>query len=165
MLGIKEILKKNLLNSYDLELLMENLEMLVNHALHRKKESIDTMRPKYIVEKLGFALLVTDAIYAASEVLGSQARRSEWWQDVIDTLPVYTGPSESAASRTSARQNVLLAQLLHSALEIYRCGSRPSAEVLVPLKQIILCTPAVPALRRGPWTQFTTDDIEWQQSQ
>ncbi|CDJ35518.1 LOW QUALITY PROTEIN: uncharacterized protein EMH_0075120 [Eimeria mitis] len=89
-LGIKELLKKPMLDSVDLDRLMEHLEVLVENAILRVPDNLDGLKPKYVVEKLAFAVLLTDAIYAASEVLGPAARRSEWWQQVIDTLPVYT---------------------------------------------------------------------------
>ena len=165
LLRVNQYLKKPLLSARDLDSLMFHLERLVFHAVRRAKENIDGIQPKLIVERLAFALLVTDAMYAASEVLGTPAKRSEWWPKIIATLPVYSGPNASDPPRATARQNVLLAQFLHSVLEFYKSGSRPPAAALVPLKQILLCTPAVPALRRGPWVHFMADDLEWQKSQ
>lgn len=143
---------------------MQNLEQLVEYAAFRTKQNIDGLKPKHIVEKLGFELLAMDGLHSASEVLGANAKRSEWWQRVVDTLPVYTGPTESAASRATAQQNILLTRFLQHALAFYRCGSRPPASLLVPLKQFLLCTPAVPPFRRKPWVDFVADDTEWQQS-
>ncbi|CDJ29282.1 uncharacterized protein EMH_0048360 [Eimeria mitis] len=67
LLGIKELFKKPFLDSKDLEHLMTHLEQLVEYSIYRAKENIGRLSPKYIVAKLGYALLVTDAIYAASE--------------------------------------------------------------------------------------------------
>ncbi|CDJ52140.1 hypothetical protein EBH_0002970 [Eimeria brunetti] len=165
MLEIKELLKRDVVDTFDLDRIMGHLEKLVIHTIQHGKDDIATMSPKYYVEKLAFALMTIDTIYAASELLGEKAKRSDWWQDVVNALPDYTGPSAIAASRITARQNVVLSRLLHSALEFYRCGRRPPAAALVPLKQAILCTPALPAFRRVPWMNYMGDDYQWQQSQ
>ncbi|CDI86806.1 hypothetical protein, conserved [Eimeria praecox] len=81
LLGVRNLLKRPLLDPEDLELLMRHLEQLIKHAASRAKECLNDMEPRVIVERLAFALLQTDAIYAASEVLGPQAKRSEWWQE------------------------------------------------------------------------------------
>ena len=80
LLGIKELLKKPLLQSNDLRDLMQHLEQLVAFVVHHSVGNIDAMRPKHIVATLAPALLVMDAIFAASQVLGQQAKRSRWWQ-------------------------------------------------------------------------------------
>ncbi|CDI87832.1 hypothetical protein EPH_0063170 [Eimeria praecox] len=81
VLGVRKLLKMPFLDEPDLELLMDYLELLVNHALHRTKEDVSGWQPKIAVERLAFALLGIDAIYAASEVLGPHARRSDWWEE------------------------------------------------------------------------------------
>ncbi|CDJ36757.1 uncharacterized protein EMH_0095400 [Eimeria mitis] len=77
LLRIRELMKQPVLDSDGLERLMRNLEELVDHAVHREKEDISGLKPRLVVERLAFALLVTDALFAASEVLGPAARRSE----------------------------------------------------------------------------------------
>ena len=162
---ISRVLKKPVVDSGDLERLMQNLELLVDYATHCAKENLDALQTRYVAEKLGFAFLLMDGIYAASEVLGANARRSEWWQQAIDTLPVYTNAPDLASLPFAAQQKASLALFLVRALGYYRCGSRPPPQLLVALKQILLCTSAVPQFRKGLWARFMADDIEWQQSQ
>ena len=90
MWRISRILKKPVVDSGDLRRLMQDLETLVDYAEHCAIENLDGLPPRYVAEKLGFAFLMMDGIYVATEVLGAKARRSEWWQQVVDTLPVYT---------------------------------------------------------------------------
>ncbi|CDJ34855.1 uncharacterized protein EMH_0093270 [Eimeria mitis] len=104
-------------------------------------------------------------MFVAAEVLGENAKRDEWWEATLDTLPVYTRPSQSSVGRRTAEQNVLLARLLQNGLEFYKRGLRPPSGYLVPVKQIIFSTPALPALQRSPWAHFRADDEEWQQQQ
>ncbi|CDJ52915.1 hypothetical protein EBH_0053440 [Eimeria brunetti] len=111
------------------------------------------------------ALLMTDAMFAAAEVLGEKAKKNEWWKDVIGALPVYRRPTVVAAAGHASQQSLMLVQLLQSALEAYKGGQRPPPLVLVPLKQILLCTHAVPGLIRGNWTRLQRDDQEWQLEQ
>ncbi|CDJ30094.1 LOW QUALITY PROTEIN: uncharacterized protein EMH_0055210 [Eimeria mitis] len=165
LIRIKDILKKPILDSGDLDRLSECLEQLVGQTLQRKKEVIDERSPDYVVERLAMAVVLTDAMFVAAEVLGEDAKRDEWWGAILDTLPVYTRPSRSSVSRRTAEQSVLLARLLQNALEFYKGGLRPPSGYLVPVKQIIFSTPAVTALQRGPWARFRDDDVEWQQQQ
>ncbi|CDJ32041.1 LOW QUALITY PROTEIN: uncharacterized protein EMH_0071880 [Eimeria mitis] len=72
-----QLLKQPMLDSEGLDCLMKNLEQLLQNALNHGKENISGLKPRLIVERLAFALLVTDALFAASEVLGPAARRSE----------------------------------------------------------------------------------------
>ncbi|CDJ49577.1 hypothetical protein EBH_0027260 [Eimeria brunetti] len=162
LLAIKNILKKQQpLTSNDLLSLMENLELLVEHIIHLKPETVDMLSPKFITEKQSIALLLTDAMYCAAEVLGDKARKGEWWKHAVNAIPVYRHPKINAATRGAAQRNLIIGQLLQSALQFYRKGKRPPAQLLVPLKQIILCTPSLPTLRRGPWARFEADDDEW----
>ena len=165
LLQISKVLKKPFLDSVDLEVLMEALEKLVEFSIFRAQESIDTFKPKEVAAKLGFELLMLDAMFAASEVIGAKARRADWWQNVIDKLPVFMGPTESALSRPAAQQNISLIRFLDHALQFYQLGLRPPASLLVPLKQVLLCTSAVPPFTKGPWAKFRNDDTDWHQSQ
>ena len=162
---ISRILKKPVVDSGDLERLMQNLELLVDYAAHTVKANLDGLPPRYVAEKLGFAFLVMDGIYAASEVLGAKARRSEWWQQVVDTLPVYTNAPQLVSLHVQIKQKVGLCRFLVRALDYYRCGTRPPSDFVVALKQILLCTSAVQQFRRDPWIDYMDDDTEWQQSQ
>ncbi|CDI82827.1 hypothetical protein EAH_00067690 [Eimeria acervulina] len=139
--------------------------MVVGSEISDPQESIDTFKPKEVAEKLGFELLMLDAMFAASEVIGAKARRADWWQNVIDKLPVFMGPTESALSRPAAQQNISLIRFLDHALQFYQLGLRPPASLLVPLKQVLLCTSAVPPFTKGPWAKFRNDDTDWHQSQ
>ena len=154
-----------MVDSGDLEHLMQNLEHLVDYATHCAKENLDALQTRFAAEKLGFALLLIDGIYAASEVLGANAKRSEWWQPVVDRLPVYANAPDRVILPTAVQQKVGLCRLMWQALDYYRCGTRPPSHLVVALKQILLCTSAVPQFRKGLWARFMADDIEWQQSQ
>ena len=162
---ISRVLKKPVVDSGDLERLMQNLELLVDYATHCAKENLDALQTRYVAEKLGFAFLVMDGIYAASEVLGAKARRSEWWQQVVDTLPVYTNAPQLVSRHVQIKQKVGLCRFLVRALDYYRCGTRPPSHFVVALKQILLCTSAVQQFRRDPWIDYMDDDTEWQQLQ
>ncbi|CDJ52916.1 hypothetical protein EBH_0053450 [Eimeria brunetti] len=163
LLAIKDVLKKQQpLTSEDLLKLLENLEQLVAYSVYQGQEVVDHIRPAHAVTKLGAALLMTDAMFAAAEVLGEKAKKNEWWKDIIATLPVYRRLSVGAASRHTSQKSLVLLQLLQSALEAYKGGQRPPPLFLVPLKQILLCTHAVHGLSRGNWTRLQRDDQEWQ---
>ena len=163
--NVSRILKKPVVDSADLDRLMQCLEHLVEYATHCTKENLDALQTRFAAEKLGFALLLMDGIYAASEVLGEKARRSEWWQRVVDRLPVYSSAPDLVTRAYASKQKVGLSLFLARALGFYRCGTRPPAQLLVALKQVLLCTSAVPQFTRGPWANYIEDDTEWQQSQ
>ncbi|CDJ49260.1 hypothetical protein EBH_0058910 [Eimeria brunetti] len=166
IIAIKDVLKKQQpLMSRDLRWLLENLEHLVEFSLRQEQVVVDNIRPANAVKKLGSALLMTDAMFAAAEVLGAYAKKHEWWQDVMATLPIYRRPTVVSAAKHSSQQSLMLLQLLQSTLDIYRGGQRPLPLLLVPLKQILLCTDAVPKLRKGNWTRFQRDDADWQRAQ
>ena len=165
MWRLSRILKKPVVDSDDLRRLMQDLETLVDYAEHCAIENLDGLPPRYVAEKLGFAFLLMDGIYAASEVLGANAKRSEWWQPVVDRLPVYANAPDRVILPTAVQQKVGLCRLMWQALDYYRCGTRPPSHLVVALKQILLCTSAVPQFSRGPWADYMDDDTEWQQSQ
>ncbi|CDJ49475.1 hypothetical protein, conserved [Eimeria brunetti] len=166
VLAIRGVLKKQEpLTSEDLLKLLEKLEHLVEYSVRQGQEVVDHIRPAYAVKKLGTALLTTDAMLAAAEVLGDNAKKNEWWQDVIAALPVYRRPTVAAAGRHASQQSLMLVQLLQTALDMYKGGQRPPPLFLVPLKQILLCTEAVRELRKTSWTRFQPDDEEWQLEQ
>ncbi|CDJ29762.1 LOW QUALITY PROTEIN: uncharacterized protein EMH_0052440 [Eimeria mitis] len=72
LLGIKELLKKPVLGADDLLRLIKHLEHLVEFAVHHPVGTIDDGKPNSIVERLGLALVMVDAIFAASEFQPSE---------------------------------------------------------------------------------------------
>ncbi|CDJ28305.1 uncharacterized protein EMH_0039670 [Eimeria mitis] len=164
MVLVKECLKMPVIDWQHLDILMTQVEFLAGFAIVQMRGDIDKKKPKVAVERLAFALILVDSLYAATEVWGPQSKRDEWWGSVVSAIPVYPGPTKVAASRPTAEQNILLAQSLQSALDTYRSGKRPTAEVLVSLKQKIFCTRQIPRFQRGQWLKWRTDDLEWRGS-
>ena len=161
LLIVKDCLKLPQLDWYHLDTLTTHVELLVGYATLQMDADVERAKPKVAVERLAFCLIVIDSLYAASEVWGPRANRDEWWGGVVSAIPEYRGPTKRAASFRAAKENIRLAQSLHGALDIYRSGKRPSADVLVPLKQTIFCTTAVPRFHQGQWLKWCMDDAEW----
>ncbi|CDJ52141.1 hypothetical protein, conserved [Eimeria brunetti] len=164
LLAVKDCLKLPVLNWEELDTLITHAELLVGYALLQMKARVERVKPTVAVERLAFALILVDSLYAASQVWGPQSRRNEWWGRVIHALPVYSGPKRKPRYDRATGWRVQLAQSIHTALNVYRRGGRPPAPVLVSLKRDIFCTKKVPRFRRGRWLQWSIDDAEWQVS-
>lgn len=141
------------------------LEKLVEYCVFRTKENIDVLKTKYIVEKSGFALLVTDEMYRKR---GTRSKRQALRMVAICHRHVSTSyGSACVCCFTYCRASEsLFARFVHHTLEFYRYrrGSRPPSQFVVLLEQIPLCASVISSLRSGAWLQFMPDDTEWQRS-
>lgn len=162
--NVKNVLKLPMLQSHHLEYLMSSAEVLVAYASRFMKRNVNDVVPSLAVEFLAISLLVVDSLYAATQILGAQSKSDDWWDSVIDSVPHYEDPPPSVAKDRRARKNVELAQLLREMLQFYKKKIRPPPELLVPLKQCMFCTAAIPRLRKSKWTEWEEDDHQWRNS-
>ncbi|CDJ42975.1 hypothetical protein, conserved [Eimeria tenella] len=162
--NVKNVLKLPVLQSHHLEYLMSSAEVLVAYASRDMKRNVNDVVPSLAVESLAISLLIVDSLYAATQILGARSKSDDWWDSVINSVPHYEDPPPSVAKDRRARKNVELAQLLREMLQFYKKKSRPPPELLVPLKQCMFCTAAIPRLRRSKWTEWEQDDHQWRNS-
>ncbi|CDI86807.1 hypothetical protein, conserved [Eimeria praecox] len=79
MVIVKDCLKMPVLDWNHLDTLITHAELLVGYAVLQMKLEVEHVKPRVAVERLAFALILIDSLYAASEVWGPQAKPLGEW--------------------------------------------------------------------------------------
>lgn len=137
------------------------LEYLVSFAIFQMDCDLTGLRPRLVCSKLEIAFVVLDALFAVSEVLGAQARRNEWWDDVIRGIPSFEVPKAKSHPNPATRKYIQLSQALNTGLDYYKRGRRPPAMLVIALKRGIIYTQLALGLQKAFWEPFQYDDQEW----
>lgn len=51
----------------------------MRQLMQQQQQHVRPLKPKETVDRMAFAQLLADALFAASAVLGPRARRDQWW--------------------------------------------------------------------------------------
>ncbi|CDJ58078.1 hypothetical protein EMWEY_00013740 [Eimeria maxima] len=158
----RHLLKKEQLTSDELGALMSYTERLCGYATG----SMPTYSTsKAAIDILGRAFMVLDTLHCLAEVLGSSARKEEWWPAVVRHI-------ENAGYRGTSKEYVMgktywsspVVNALRVALDYYRVGTRPPLRLVVGLKLAMLLSPNSTGFKESKWDPWREDALQWLQS-
>lgn len=158
---MRQLLKLPFVGSEDLHQLMICLEYLVSFAIFQMDCDLTGLRPRLVCSKLEIAFIVLDALFAVSEVLGAQAKRNEWWDEVTKGIPSYEIPKAKSLSNPATLKYIRLSQALKTGLDYYKRGRRPPAMLVIALKRGIISTQLALGVQKAFWEPLHFDDEEW----
>lgn len=175
LLNIRTILKKAVMSTRDVDILKSAVENIAAYVFHHMQASVEGRTPSRAVRRLAHTLLMLDAMFAACEAVGPKAHRERWWPTLMQKIETRFSASSSSlvtfaafsdaasdAAKTALLNNEL-AKNINLAINTYKAGVRPPADVLVPLKRQIFCG-SIAAFMIARWEPWRQDDRDWRDS-
>lgn len=160
---IRALLKKEVLSYSDAVVLHAQTERLLSYAKSHMLKNLGRPTPSKSLDRAARMLLVLDTLFTACSALGQRSNMDKWWPSLMATVPrnvIYSSLTPS----DKTRENLALLKNVLDTIEIYRAGTRPAPEILVPLKIRILCSAASGKFAGPGWKAWREDDKEWRES-
>ncbi|KAL8439020.1 hypothetical protein Efla_002429 [Eimeria flavescens] len=164
---IRERLLKPALDAGEVEQLMLETEKLVRMTLARLPQQSSPKALWHWVHHLGTFFLILDAVVSVRQLLGPRMAASEWWDHLVNCLPMDYPPPEvpADANKLNKFRYNLVSRLL-AAIKIYKTGKRPDLQEVLELKRMLLCTRhSISYFKDRRFDPWRSDDAKFCQAQ
>lgn len=144
--------------------LMSTAQFLLRLAVRWNPLQLEGLPPYQATEPAARRFLVVDALWNICSVVGPKMNQVQWWGRLMAHAAIPSSLISYPLPRSSVDRRPFFA-LLHKALEEFRQGRRPSAEVIVELKRKIFCDPRFHArFREQMWDPWRSDDEDYRRT-
>ncbi|KAL8450649.1 hypothetical protein Emed_002400 [Eimeria media] len=167
VLRMRELYLLPTLGTEEVEELMCAAESLVWYLRnHPSKGAESVTSSSQAVRYLGQYFMMLDCLLSARQLFGPEMISDESWQaltETIDTDLSFPEPFTFAGQRKY--HNYALVSRLVPAMELMKAGVRPSAEDVVFIKRMLLCSKHLDIHFRQPrWDPWRQDDAQFTQT-
>ncbi|KAL8450650.1 hypothetical protein Emed_002401 [Eimeria media] len=150
----------------EVEELMSAAESLACYLLNHKSGGAGSvLSPSQGVRYLGQYFMMLDCLVCARQLVGPQMFSDETWQALtgsIDTRIYLLEPIKHVSPREQHNRDLL--ERLVPAMELMKAGGRPSAEEVVTIKRMLLCSEFLNThFKDSRWNSWRQDDAQFAQ--
>ncbi|KAL8443902.1 hypothetical protein Emed_006497 [Eimeria media] len=133
---------------------------------HKSAGATSVLSPSHAIRYLGQYFMMLDSLLCARQLFGPQMVSDERWQALTESIDTdFTFPEPNKYATPRALHNYALVSHLIPAMDLMKAGVRPTAQEIVTVKRMLLCSEFLDIHFKEPrWDPWRQDDAQFVQT-